>query len=64
MTTPNTERATEPLTVRFDRATQLTGICRSKLYELAAQNKIETVKVGKARLIRMSSLRRLVGEAA
>lgn len=54
----------EPISVRFDQAVKLTGISRSKLYLLAASNEIETVKIGKARLIKVSSLKRLVGEAA
>lgn len=60
--TPQT--AIEPLTVRFSRATELTGLSRARLYQLAGENRIETVKIGGARLIKMSSLRRLVGEAA
>lgn len=65
MKTPATESAIDPLTVRFDRATEITGLCRTKLYELSAPGgPLETVKIGKARLIKVSSLRRLLGEMA
>lgn len=50
----------EPLTVRIPVAIQLTGIGRSKLYELIKAGNVETVKVGTATLVTMASLRRLV----
>lgn len=50
----------EPLTVRIPVAVQLTGIGRSKLYELIKSGDVETVKVGTATLVTMASLRRLV----
>jgi excisionase family DNA binding protein len=50
----------EPLTVRIPVAVQLTGIGRSKLYELIAAGKLDTVKVGASTLITVASLRRLV----
>lgn len=50
----------EPLTVRIPMAIQLTGIGRSKLYELIKSGDVETVKVGSATLVTMASLRRLV----
>jgi excisionase family DNA binding protein len=49
-----------PLSVRVKQACQLIGIGRSKLYELIAGGDIETIKVGAATLIPMSSLVRLV----
>lgn len=54
----------EPLTVRIPVALQLTGIGRTKLYELIASGEIETVKVGRSTLIRVASLRRLTGEVS
>ena len=45
-----------PITVRIRGACQLTGIGRSKLYELIAAGDIEIVKVGKITLIPVSSL--------
>ena len=45
-----------PLTVRIREACRLTGIGRSKLYELIAAGEIEVVKVGAITLVPMSSL--------
>lgn len=50
----------EPLTVRIPVAVQLTGIGRSKIYELIKARKLDTVKVGASTLITVASLRRLV----
>ena len=54
----------EPITVRIPVAVQLTGIGRSKLYELIAAGEIETAKVGASTLITVASLRRLIHEAS
>lgn len=56
--------AMEPLTVRIPTAMKLTGIGRSKLYELIASGDIEIVKVGTATLVTMASLRRLAAQGA
>jgi len=45
-----------PLTVRVKQACELIGIGRSKLYELIAAGEIETIKVGSATLIPVTSL--------
>ena len=50
-----------PLAVRVKQACELIGIGRSKLYELVAEGEIETIKVGSATLIPMTSLARFVG---
>ena len=50
----------EPLTVRIPVAVKLTGIGRSKLYELIKAGEVETVKVGASTLVSVASLRRLV----
>jgi hypothetical protein len=47
----------EPLTVRIPVAVRLTGIGRSKLYELGD---VEIVKVGATTLVMVASLRRLI----
>lgn len=47
----------DPLTVRVRRAVELTGISRSKLYELIKAGEIETVKIGATTLIPFASLR-------
>lgn len=46
-----------PLTVRVKEACRLTGIGRSKLYELIAADEIDTIKVGTITLIPIASLR-------
>jgi excisionase family DNA binding protein len=50
----------EPFSVRIPVAVQLTGIGRSKLYELIAAGEIETVKVGASTLVTVASLRSLI----
>jgi excisionase family DNA binding protein len=57
---PYREPTPEPLAVRIPIAMHLIGIRRSKLYELIKSGELRTVKVGRATLITMSSLRRLV----
>lgn len=51
----------EPLTVRISMAVQLTGISRSRLYELIQSGDLETVKVGRSTLIPYKSLKALTG---
>lgn len=51
----------EPLTVRIATAVQLTGISRSRLYELIQSGDLETVKVGRSTLIPYRSLKSLTG---
>jgi excisionase family DNA binding protein len=48
--------AFRPLAVRIREACRLTGIGRSKLYELIAAGEIEVVKVGAITLVPVSSL--------
>jgi hypothetical protein len=50
----------EPFSVRIPVAVQLTGIGRSKLYELIAAGEVETVKVGASTLVTVASLRSLI----
>lgn len=50
----------EPLAVRIPQAVRLTGIGRSKLYELIAAEELEIVKVGAITLIAMDSLKGLI----
>ena len=56
-TSPAESQATTPLTVRVKEACRLTGIGRSKLYELIAADEIETIKVGTITLIPLASLK-------
>lgn len=50
-----------PLTVRVREASRLTGIGRSKLYELIAAGEIEVIKVGSITLVPVESLKRYLG---
>ncbi|WP_084356229.1 helix-turn-helix domain-containing protein [Novosphingobium lentum] len=56
-------RQLEPLTVRIPDAIRLTGICRSKLYELMASGDLETIKLGRSTLIPVDSLKDLIERA-
>lgn len=47
---------TRPLTVRIREACRLTGIGRSKLYELIAAGEIEVIKIGTITLVPLASL--------
>ena len=61
---PNADREAvliEPLTVRISTAVQLTGISRSRLYELIQSGELEIVKVGRSTLIPYRSLKALTG---
>ncbi|MBT0667625.1 helix-turn-helix domain-containing protein [Novosphingobium profundi] len=55
-----TPAPTEPISVRIPEACRLTGIGRSKLYELIAEGRIEVVKVGAITLVPYASLRGLI----
>ena len=53
-----------PITVRVTEACRLTGIGRSKLYELIAEGEIEIVKVGTITLVPVVSLTRFLQRRA
>lgn len=50
------------ITMTVQRASAVTGLGKTKLYELINDNKIKTTKVGRRRLINVESLRSLVGD--
>ena len=52
--------ACEPICVRIPEAIRLTGISRSRLYELMKSGDVEYAKVGASTLIVVDSLRRFV----
>lgn len=56
---PRTNGA-EPLAVRIPDAVRMTGIGRSKLYELIASGDLKTVKIGRCTLITIDALRQLL----
>jgi excisionase family DNA binding protein len=49
------------ITVRVPEACRITGIGRSKLYELIRDGKVRTVKVGSITLIPLKSLAEFLG---
>ena len=53
-------RAAEPISVKIPEAVRLTGLSRSRLYELMRSGDIEFAKVGSSTLILVGSLRRFV----
>jgi excisionase family DNA binding protein len=57
---PIPKRQCEPIAVRIPEAIRLTGIGRSKLYELIATGDLVAVKVGRCTLIPMASLYALI----
>lgn len=58
---PDVARA-EPISVRIPEAVRLTGLSRSRLYELMGSGDIEFAKVGSSTLILVESLRRFIHE--
>lgn len=53
----------EPLAVRIPDAVRMTGIGRSKLYQLIASGELETVKIGRCTLITLDALKSLLANA-
>ncbi len=47
----------EPISVRLPEAVRLTGLSRSRLYELIGAGEIEVAKVGASTLVLVASLR-------
>lgn len=55
----------EPLLYSILDAAKALNLGRSKIYELIAEGKLETVTIGRRRLVRVDSIRALaLGEAA
>lgn len=55
---------TDPQPLAYDIATasRVSSIGRTRLYELIAQQRLATSKIGKRRVIHADSLRRLIAE--
>lgn len=51
-----------PISVGISDAAKMTGLSRSRIYELMNEGKLRSVHVGRRRLIPVSSLRELIGE--
>ena len=58
------EISTKPITVTIKETKRLTGLGRSKLYELIGDGKLKTTKVGRRRLVYFDSIERLTGQQA
>jgi excisionase family DNA binding protein len=54
----------DPVSVTIPDACKAIGVGRTTVYELIDDGKLDAIKVGGRRLIKVSSIRRLVGEAA
>jgi excisionase family DNA binding protein len=54
------ERTVEPLTVRISTAVRITGLSRSRIYELIQSGDLEIVKFGRTTLFQYASLKALV----
>lgn len=52
----------DPLSVTVPAALRLSGLGRTKLYELLAQKKIESLKVGTRRLVKFDSLQNFLSK--
>jgi ribosome-binding protein aMBF1 (putative translation factor) len=52
--------AVAPISVRISTAIRITGIGRSKLYELIGSGQVDVVKIGSSTLIPVASLHRLL----
>jgi len=57
---PSESEIIAPISVRIATAVRMTGIGRSKLYELIQEGAIDIVKIGSATLIPVASLHRLL----
>lgn len=53
----------EPLAVRIPDAVRMTGIGRSKLYELIASGDLETIKIGRCTLVTVDALKAFLAKA-
>jgi excisionase family DNA binding protein len=54
--------APEPEAVSIDETCRLTGLGRSKVYQLIASGTLPSLKIGKRRLVRPSAIRRLIAD--
>lgn len=60
MTADGRQPVAEPISVRIPDAARLTGLSRSRLYELMKSGEIEFVKVGGSTLIPYDGLRAFI----
>lgn len=60
MTAEGRQPVAEPISVRIPDAARLTGLSRSRIYELMKRGEIEFVKVGGSTLIPYDGLRAFI----
>ncbi len=53
-----------PISVGVADAAQMVGVSRSRMYELMNEGSVRSTMIGGRRVVLVSSLRELVGEAA
>lgn len=58
------ENAVKPITVTVSRACELTGLGRTSIYEALKDERLQSVTIGRRRLILYSSLEALVAPEA
>jgi len=56
----NSAPPAEPISVNIPEAVRLTGLSRSRIYELMKSGEIEYAKFGSSTLILVESLRRMI----
>jgi len=59
-TAPRAESTLEPITIRISAAVRISGLSRSRIYELINSGDLEMHKVGRTTLIAYTSLKQLV----
>ena len=52
----------EPICASVNDTARILGIGRTKVYELINAGRLETVKIGRRTLVRIASIRAVVGE--
>ena len=55
--------AMDPVTVTIEGAKKATGLGNTKIYELIAEKRLKTIKIGRRTLVTTDSIRALVGAA-
>lgn len=54
----------QPVTVSVAEAAKMIGLGLTMTYELVSEGQLDTIKIGRRRLVRVESIRRLTGSAA
>lgn len=53
-----------PLGYRPEQVSQITGLCRTKVFELIASGELESTKIGRSRIVLATSVEKLLKGAA